>query len=105
MANLSCNHALREQRQGPALTALRGGAARFGDQAGFSFGIQLRLLAGTRALIKCREVFLDEALARALDRGTTDGEGFCDARILPALRGFEQNAGAGYFASRGRAAA
>ena len=80
------------------MPTIGGGAARFSDEAGFSLRIQLRLVAGARAFIKRREVFLDEPLARALDRGASNIERFGDSLVLPAVRGFEEDAGAGRFA-------
>ena len=102
---MQLHYAIRQKLQRPALASSGCSAARFGDEAGFSFRIQLRLVAGARAFIQRREVLLDESLAGALDRGPSDVERFGDALIRPALRGFEQNAGASQFASGGMSAA
>lgn len=79
-----------QQPQRPALPPSRGCTTCDGDQMGLSFAIQLPRLAHPGSFLQRPEVFLDEALARPLDRRDARGHGLGNLLIRQAFIGFKQ---------------
>jgi hypothetical protein len=83
------NDPVGQALQRPVLPPFRRCTARFRDQPGLSFLIQLGSLTRARAFLKRLKAALDKVSARAFNRRSPNPQRFGDSLVGPAFSSFE----------------